>query len=92
MWGPERCGFLPLALPNYLDQSLSNRPFMVSLPFSSPKLSHRGLGITVHLGVGTLPIVREACGDVTPWSPQATKLINSRIKECIEAHAPPLTT
>ena len=24
-WGPERCGFLPLALPSYLYQSLSNR-------------------------------------------------------------------
>ena len=25
MWGPERCGFLPLALLSYLYQSLSNR-------------------------------------------------------------------
>ena len=25
MRGPERCGFLPLALPSYLHQSLSNR-------------------------------------------------------------------
>ena len=42
---------------------------IVSLSFSSLKLSHRGLGINVHLGVGTLPIVSKACGDVTPWSP-----------------------
>ena len=28
-WGPERCGFLPLALFNYLHQSLSNRGFRV---------------------------------------------------------------
>ena len=34
-----------------------------------PKLSHRRLGIQVHLGVGTLPIVNKSCGDVTPWSP-----------------------
>ena len=76
--GSERCGFLPLALPNYLYQSLSNRSlrgrnvpisFMVSLLFSSHKLSHRWLGINVHLGIGTLPIVNKACGDVTPWSP-----------------------
>ena len=24
-WGPERCGFLPLALSSYLDQPLSSR-------------------------------------------------------------------
>ena len=29
MWGPERCGFLPLALPNYLYQSLFKRGFRV---------------------------------------------------------------
>ena len=29
MWGPERCGLLPLALFNYLYQSLSNRAFGV---------------------------------------------------------------
>lgn len=28
-WGPERCGFLPLALFDYLHQSLSNRGFRV---------------------------------------------------------------
>ena len=28
-WGPERCGFLPLALLNYLYQSLCNRAFRV---------------------------------------------------------------
>ena len=75
-WGPERCVFLPLALLNYLCQSLSNRSFrgwkcplnlMVSFPFSSNKL--RGLGNNVHLGIGTHPIVNKACGDVTPWSP-----------------------
>ena len=32
------------------------------------KLSHRGLGITVLLDVGTLPIVNKSYGDVTPWS------------------------
>ena len=70
--------FLPLALLNYLYQSISNKGFgewncpvglMVPLPFSSHKLSHMGLGINVHLGVGTLPIVNKSCGDVTPWSP-----------------------
>ena len=33
---------------------------MVSLPLSSRKLSHRGLGINVHLGEGTLPVVNKA--------------------------------
>ena len=42
---------------------------MVSLPFSSHRLSHRGLGIHVHLGISTLPIANKACGDVTPWNP-----------------------
>ena len=31
MWGPERCGFLPAALPSYLYQSLSNRILGVEL-------------------------------------------------------------
>ena len=75
-WGPERCGFLPLALLNYPYQPLSNSgssgwecpvSLTVSLLFSSRKLSHRGLGINVHLGVGTLPRVNKACGDATPW-------------------------
>ena len=39
------------------------------LLFSSQKLGHRGLRINVHLGVGTLPIVNKACGNVKPWSP-----------------------
>ena len=48
-WGPEKCAFFPLALLNYLYQSLSNRTFrvgnvlvsfMVSLSFSSLRLSH----------------------------------------------------
>ena len=81
MWDSERCGFLPLALPIYLYQSLSNRggippigwkcpiSFMASLPFSSCRLCHRGLEINVHLGVGTLSIVNKACGDITPLSP-----------------------
>jgi len=47
----------------------SHISLIVSLPFFSGKLSHRGLGIHVPLGVGTLPIVNKACGDVTPWSP-----------------------
>ena len=43
---------------------------MVSLPFFSHKLSHRVLGINVHLGIGTLPIiVNKVCGNVTLWSP-----------------------
>ena len=88
MWGPERCGFLPLALLNYLYQSLPNFRgvgLMVSLPFSSGKWSHRGLGINVHLGIGALPVVNRACGDVTPWSPKPQMLINDHIKDCTEA-------
>lgn len=42
---------------------------MVSLPFSSCKLSRKGLGIHVHLGIGTLSTVNKAYGDVAPWSP-----------------------
>ena len=68
---PERCSFLPLTLFNYLYQSLSNR-VLIALVFR--KLSHRGLGINVHLGGGTLPIVTKACGYVTPWSPSATNV------------------
>ena len=44
MWGPERCGFLPLALRSYLHQSLASmglgvetsRSFMFPLSSSSP--------------------------------------------------------
>ena len=54
---------------------------MVSLPFSSHKLSLRGLGIHVHLGVGTLPTVNKACGDVTPGALKPQIFINNRIKE-----------
>ena len=61
-----------MALPSYLYQSWSNRglrsgnvllSLMVSLPFSSCKLSHSGLRINVHLGVGTVVILNKACGD-----------------------------
>ena len=80
---------------------------IVSLPFSPHKLSHRGFGMNVPLGVGALPRVNKACGDVTPWSPSATNinqwpqrrrhrspqtLINGHSKEGTEAHAPPPTT
>ena len=40
--------------------------FMVSFPFFSCRLSHSGLEINVHLGVGTVPVVNKAFGDVTP--------------------------
>ena len=93
-WGPERCVFfLPLALFNYPYQSLSNRVLGVemSLSFSPCKRSHRGLGITVHLGVGTLPTVNRDCGDVTPGALKPQMFINGHIKECIQAHAPSLT-
>ena len=33
-----------------------------------------GLEVKVPLGVGTRPVVNQACGDVTPWSPQATNV------------------
>ena len=65
---------------------------MVSLLFSSYKLSHRWLGIHVQLGIGTLPIVNKAGGDITPWSPKTQMLIYGHIKDCIEAHALKLTT
>ena len=74
--GPKRC-FLLLALLDYIYQSLSNRgvrgrnvPFNF-LWFLCPflLLSHRGLGINDHLGIGTFPIENKACGDVTLWSP-----------------------
>jgi len=47
-WGPERCGYLPLALFNYLYQSLFSRAlsvgnallsFVVSLSFSFLKVT-----------------------------------------------------
>ena len=65
---------------------------MVSLPLSSCKLSHSGLEINVHLGIGPLPVVNTPCGDVTPWSPEAANVNHSHIQECIEAPAPTLTT
>ena len=77
-WGPERYGFLPLALPKYLKGVPVQKgsqgqecpiSLMVSLSFSSHKLNHREIGINVHLGIGALPVVNKACGDVTPWSP-----------------------
>ena len=99
-WDPERWGFLPLALLNYLYQFDSIGVLGVemscrspgSLPFSSHKLSHRGLGINIHLGICTLPIVNKACGDVTSGDLKPQMLIYSHIKECIEAYSPTLTT
>ena len=44
MWGPERCGFLLLALPSYLYQSLSNRCLGVEM---SPK-SHNFFVLFFH--------------------------------------------
>ena len=64
---------------------------MVSLPFSSHKLSHRGLEINVHLVVGTLAIVHKACGMLLPGAPNPQMLISSHFKECIKAHVPILT-
>ena len=61
---------------------------MVSLPFSSHKLSHRGLGINVHLGIGTLPIVNKPMDMLLLGALMPQMLINSHIKE---AHAPTLT-
>ena len=46
---------------------------MVSLPFSSCRLSHRRLDINVHLSIGTLSPVNKACGDVILWSPHGHK-------------------
>ena len=57
---------------------------MVSLPFSSRRLSHRGLGVTVHLPVGTLPGVDKACGAVTPGALQPHMLIKGHIEDCIK--------
>ena len=73
MWGPERGGFLPLALPSYLYQSFSNGVLGVEMSHKSHsffalfpcKLTDRGLGINVHLGIGTFSIVNKACADVT---------------------------
>ena len=77
MWSRKAC-FLPLALLNYLYQPFqgwkSPVGLTVSLSFSSHKLSHRGLGINIQLALGTLPKVNKACGDVTPWSPEATNV------------------
>ena len=64
---------------------------MVSLPFSSHKLSHRGLGINVHLGIGTLPIVNNPVGLLLSGALKPQRLINGRIEGCIEAQAPTLT-
>ena len=63
---------------------------MVSLPFSSRKLSHRGLEMNGHLGVGTLPAGNRACGMLFPEALKPQMLINLQIKEW--AQAPPLTT
>ena len=65
---------------------------MVSLLFSSGKRSHRGLGVNVYLGIGPLPIVNRPVGMLLSGALKPQMLINSHIKECIEAHAPTLTT
>ena len=64
---------------------------MVSLPFSSQKLSHRGLGINIHLGIGTLSIVNKGrdvtVGMLLPAALKPQMLINSHMEECIKAYA-----
>ena len=65
---------------------------MVSLPFSSCKLSHRGLEINVHLSVGTLPRANKVCGMLLPGALKPQMLIYGHIKEGMEALAPPRTT
>ena len=52
----------------------------------------RGLEIKVQVEEGTFPIVNKACGELFSGALKPQTLINSHIKECIEAHAPTLTT
>ena len=54
---------------------------MVSLPFSSGKRSHRGLGINVRLDIGTLPIVKRPVKMLLPGALKLQMLINSHIKK-----------
>ena len=76
--GSRKMWLSPIDLVQLPYRSVSNRvlgvemsllSLLVSLSFFSSKLSHRALGISVPLGVGTPSIGNKACGDVTPWSP-----------------------
>ena len=64
---------------------------MVSFPFSPCKLSHRGLGIKVHLGVGPLPTVNRPVGMLLPGALKPQTFISGHVNEGIEAQAPPPT-
>ena len=77
--GSRRMWFCPIGLTQL---PMSSVLAMVFLPFSSCKIKspfltslfyqlRSGLKIHVQLGVGILPIVDKAFGDVNPWSPLA---------------------
>ena len=60
--------------------------FSTESPFLSFLLYQlrRGLEIKVHVGVGTLPIIKKACGELLSGALKPQMLISSHIKECIE--------